>query len=153
MFTRLIILFLTMWSSSSTLGMAIGTKDESHVERRAVEHLWALPASPPAVEMQQLSPKRFSSGIFIKDPFSANKKEDVEDRKFLFKYIEGSPQFESLNTEEYLKLVKDKEQHSEFVLELLLSYVKTFVQHFFSWRGEGIVCKFYTQRDPFWPPL
>ncbi|KAA1106448.1 hypothetical protein PGT21_035011 [Puccinia graminis f. sp. tritici] len=111
MFTRLII--LTMWSSSSTLGMAIGTKFESHVERRAVEHLWALPASPPAVEMQQLSPKRFSRGIFIKDPFSANKKEDVEDRKFLFKYIEGSPQFESLNTEEYLKLVKDKEQHKK----------------------------------------
>jgi hypothetical protein len=65
----------------------------------------ALPASPPAVEMQQLSPKQFSSGIFINDPFSANKKEDVEDRKFLFKYIEGSPQFESLNIEECRSLI------------------------------------------------
>jgi hypothetical protein len=38
MFSRLII--LTMWSSSSTLGMTIAKKVGYHVERGAVEHLW-----------------------------------------------------------------------------------------------------------------
>ncbi|KAA1075221.1 hypothetical protein PGT21_031483 [Puccinia graminis f. sp. tritici] len=100
-----------MWFASTTFGMAVDKTVEYNSERNVGGHLWALPEPPTDKSIQQDLGKEALWRASQQDPFLTHTEADDEDREYLFRYIEGLPQFASLKNQNYSQVMNNREKH------------------------------------------
>ncbi|KAA1072788.1 hypothetical protein PGTUg99_005064 [Puccinia graminis f. sp. tritici] len=103
--------YLCMWFASTTFGMAVDKTVEYNSERNVGGHLWALPEPPTDKSIQQDLGKEALWRASQQDPFLTHTEADDEDREYLFRYIEGLPQFASLKNQNYSQVMNNREKH------------------------------------------